>query len=62
MGKVTLAGKAGQNAVNAFNQATAIQICVEVSSGAFACMVFGSVAATTDRADDNILRKVTVFG
>jgi len=61
MGNVTFAREMGGDAVDTFDWAATIQICVEVSGGAFACVVFTTVAATANWAYDNILREIALF-
>jgi len=52
---MAFAQEMGQDAVNTFDRTMAVQICMEVSGGTLAHMIFSSMTTATDWANDNIL-------
>jgi len=56
---MTLARETGRGTINALQRAAAVEVCVEVGSGTPPSMIFGGMTAAADRADDDVVGKVT---
>jgi len=57
-GVMPFAREACRDAVNAFDQAMTVQICVEVSSWAFTCVVARSMTTTTNGENNDVSREI----